>query len=59
NIRIGTFWRQATIFAVPEAASQQLGMAASPQAPRGRVLPQASSQPATPQQPQQQTIPLQ
>ena len=59
NIRIGTFGDKPLSLQFQKLLSQRLGMTASPQAPTGVVLPQASSQPAAPQQPQQQTIPLQ
>jgi hypothetical protein len=59
NIRIGTFGDKPMSLQFQKLLSQRLGMTASAEAPAGAVLPPAGSQSTAPQQPQQQTIPLQ
>lgn len=59
NIRIGTFGDKPLSLQFQKLLSQRLGMAASAEAPAGGVPSSASSQPTVPQQPEQQTIPLQ
>ncbi|MBU2827549.1 MAG: DUF3568 family protein [Acidithiobacillus ferriphilus] len=61
NIRIGTLGDKPLSLQFQKLLSQRLGLAASAEAPAGTGLPppSASSQPTAPQQPEQQTIPLQ